>query len=107
MTYKELKHTIKEEQKVLAQSITTGKPLRKPKNWENANSDQKRAGKDLEWNQKIYRHRHIIYCQMFNNTPYEKIEQPREGNKPSSWHLNDIRKKWEAELDEETIRNCA
>ena len=55
----------------------------------------------------MYRHRHIIYCQMFNNTPYALIEQPRDENKPSSYHLNDIKKRWEAELDEETIRDCA
>jgi len=107
MTYKELKHKIKEEQKVLAQSIKLGKPLRKPKNWEGASSEQKRAGKDLDWNRIMYRHRHIIYCQMFNNTPYALIEQPRDENKPSSYHLNDIKKRWEAELDEETIRDCA
>ena len=107
MTFKELKHKIKEEQKDLAQLIRLGKPLRKPKNWEGASSDQQKAGNDLEWNQKDYRHRHIIYCQMFNNTPYELIEQPRDANKPSSYHLNDIKQIWEAELDEEVIHNCA
>ncbi|MCK5613797.1 hypothetical protein KAR91_68670 [Candidatus Pacearchaeota archaeon] len=103
MTYKELKHEIKEEQKTLAKQITNGKIGRKPKN----RTAENEADYDkLFWNQWTYRHRHIIYCQLFNNTPYALIEQPRNGNKPSSHKLDGIKQEWEAELDEQTIRDC-
>lgn len=103
MTYKELKNKIKEEQKSLALKIRNGKSGRKPKNRRCDNiSDLKR----LEYNQTSYRHRHIVYCNLFNRTPYEAIEQPREENRPSSYQLDKIREQWISELDE-TIRNCA
>lgn len=108
MTFKELKNRIKEEQKLIAQDIRLGKPLRKPSNYNQADEDAIYAYKDLDWNREQYRHRHIAYCQMFNNTPYALIEQPRDGNKPSSHELNRIKETWQDELDdEETIRNCA
>jgi len=107
MTFKELKNKIKEEQKELAQSIKLGKPLRKPKIYNQSDSGLKAIYDDLFWNRVNYRHRHIIYCQMFNNTPYALIEQPRDENKPSSSRLDRIKKEWEAEIDEEAIRNCA
>lgn len=103
MTYKELKNKIKEEQKDLAQKIRLGKTGRKPKNRSDENYSE---WQKLEWNQRDYRHNHIIYCNMFNRTPYELIEQPRDENRPKSWKLDNIRKKWEAELDE-ALRNCA
>ena len=107
MTFKELRNRIKEEQKFLAQQIKLGKPLRKPSVYAQASEEAIDACKDLDWNRVEFRHRHIAYCQMFNNTPYALIEQPREGNKPSSHELNRIKETWEDELDEETIRNCA
>ena len=105
MTYKELKHKIKEEQKVLAQKIKTCKPLRKPSIWEAASDETKKL---CRWNDysREYRHRHIIYCHMFNNTPYDAIEQPRDDNRPSTHLLDKIRKDWEGELDE-ALRDCA
>lgn len=107
MTFIELKLKIKEEQKDLAQLIKIGKPLRKPKNYDNADPEAIPAYHDLEWNRDKYRHRHITYCQLFNNTPYELIEQPKDGNKPSSHQLEKIRKEWEAQIDEEALCNCA
>ena len=103
MTFKELKNKIKEEQKTLAQLIRNGKTGRKPKN---RNYENSADWEDLEWNQRDYRHKHIIYCNMFNNTPYELIEQPRNENKPSSYMLDSIRKEWEGMLDE-ALRDCA
>jgi len=107
MTFKELKNKIKEEQKELAQSIKLGKPLRKPKIYNQADSGLKAIYDDLFWNRINYRHTHIAYCQFFNNTPYALIEQPRDENKPTSHKLDSLKKKWGAEIDEEIIRNCA
>lgn len=104
MTYKELKLQIKEEQKALAKKIRECKPLRKPKNREAASEELlKSCWSAHSWE---YRHKHIMYCNMFNNTPYDKIEQPRDDNRPSSGYLEKIRNEWEALLDE-TIRDCA
>ncbi len=103
MTYKDLKNKIKVEQKVLALKIRNGKFGRKP---------HRRDGKNLaDWNklevnQELYRHRHITYCTMFNNTPYELIEKPRDNNKPSSYYLDQIKKEWEGKLDE-ALRHSA
>ncbi len=100
MTKKQLKLQIKTELKSLAKDIRTGKGLRKPKN---------QTGKDLsklsrlEWNRDSYRHKHIAYCSMFNNTPYHMIECPRDDNKPSKYTLESYKKEWEGLIDEETI----
>jgi len=103
MTFKELKKKIKEEQKTLAQSITNGKTGRKPKNRNDKNYGD---WDNLTWNGHEYRHKHIMYCQFFNNTSYASIERPRDGNKPSSYMLNSIKTEWEGMLDE-VIRDCA
>ena len=108
MTFKELKLKIKEEQKTLALEIRRGKHLRKPDNRTDITDDDKHLyyyGGDFEhWKVDIisnnYRHRHIAYCKMFNNTAYELIEQPRHGNKPSSHDLDFYKKEWEGLLDE-------
>lgn len=104
MTYKELKRHIKEEQKVLAKAIKLGKSARKPNNRNEENIGFYEA---LFWNRINYRHNHIVYCNMFNNTPYEKIEQPRDCNKPMKHRLEKIRKEWESLLDEQIICDCS
>ena len=58
-----MKQKIKEEQKALAQKIREARPNNHYLSWK-------------------FRHRHIAYCQLFNNTPYELIENPRQGNEP-------------------------
>jgi len=103
MTFKDLKNKIKEEQKQLALKIKNGKIGRKPSL---RNADNQADYNSLEWNREDYRHRHIVYCNMFNNTPYEAIEQPRDENSPNTHTLDKIRKKWEAELDED-VCDCA
>jgi len=103
MTYKELKNRIKEEQKSLAQAIRNGKSGRKPRN---RNDDNIPDWNTLESNQHTYRHQHIVYCNMFNRTPYGLIEQPRDNNTPSKYYLEQIQKQWESELDE-ALRDCA
>jgi hypothetical protein len=97
MTYKELKNKVKEEQKLLAQKIRNGKSGRKPKNRQDSNYDD---WYNLPYNQHTYRHRHIMYCHMFNRTPYDAIEQPRDENRPSSYTLERIEKEWVEQLDE-------
>ncbi len=109
MTKKELKLKIKEEQKSLAQKIKRCRPLRKPDNYHKAPEklQQECSGwAAVSWSWK-YRHMHIIYCNMFNNTPYDRIEQPRDGNSPSSHMLDKIRKEWEDQIDEEALYNRA
>jgi len=106
MTFKELKLKTKEEQKYLAQQIRLGKPLRKPRIYDQASGDEIDAYHDLNWNRDYYRHTHIAYCQFFNNTPYALIEQPKDENKPSSHEIKRITQEWEAELDE-ALRDCA
>jgi hypothetical protein len=54
--------------------------------------------------QSDYRHRHITYC-LLRGTPYERIENPREGNEPD-WNIIDKLK--EAFFDEkENVLACA
>ena len=97
MTFKELKNKIKEEQKVLAQKIKEQKSTRKSVPYGYVDG--------LDSNRFTYRHIHIMYCNFFNNTPYEKIEAKCH-EKPSSWFLDDLRKEWEGEIDE-ALRDCA
>ncbi len=117
MTFKELKNKIKEEQKLLAQSIKRGKHLRKPKHRTNLTDEDEKffttyGGETYYASWKVesisheYRLHHIVYCTMFNGTPYDKIENPRENNKVNKNVLYDIRKKWETLLDE-ALRDCA
>jgi hypothetical protein len=98
MTYKELKNKIKEEQKDLAQKIKELKGKRKKV------ADGLVMG--LWHYQNDYRHIHIAYCQFFNNTPYDKIENPRKGNYPVSSKIEFYKGKWEGLLDE-ALRDCA
>lgn len=121
MTFKELKLKIKEEQKQLAQQITRGKYLRKPHRREDITDEDRSLyfyksynGDRYYYNQdrvenlsNTYRHIHIMYCNMFNGTPYDKIEQPRDDNGPNGYLLDEIKKDWEAQIDEEALRNCA
>lgn len=107
MTKKELKQKIKEEQKTLAQKIKRCRPLRKPHIYQAASEElQDECKHTWRWSWE-FRHKHIIYCNMFNNTPYAMIEQPGDDNGPSSHLLDKIRKEWEDKLDEEIIRDCA
>lgn len=106
MTYKDLKNKIKEEQKALAHKIRVCKPLRKPSSWETASEEAKKLCRweNYGW---TFRHRHIVYCNMFNGTPYDKIETTvRNDNRPNTTLLSNIRKEWEEELDE-ALRNSA
>jgi len=103
MTFKELKNKIKEEQKTLAQSIRNGKSGRKPVN---RNKDNRQDFDNIIWNKYNYRHRHIAYCQFFNNTSYEKIENPREENRPRSQKIDGLKDTWAGQLDE-ALRDCA
>jgi hypothetical protein len=124
MTRKELKHQIKEEQKQLAIDIKRGKFLRSPKNWHLMNEREKRtyifksSGSYgitegfMNWEvDKLsvdYRHTHIAYCTFFNNTPYDKIENPRKDHKPNTSSLYSLRKLWESQLEnEKALCDCA
>ena len=103
MTKKQLKSKIKIELKSLAKDIRTGKSLRKPKNQSGSSEKDLIKLNKLERNRDSYRHQHITYCSMFNNTPYHMIECPREINKPSKYLLEKYKKEWESFIDEEII----
>jgi hypothetical protein len=97
MTYRDLKNQIKEQQKDLAQKIKEQKGRRKQE------PDGYVYG--LDHNRWNYRHTHILYCNFFNGTPYDKIERTCHDN-PDSWKLDNLRKDWEGQLDE-ALRDCA
>lgn len=98
MTRKELKKQVKEEQKKTAELIKILKPARKPSVY-HADSElydaiRKEHGycSSLQWE---YRHRHIMYCYYFNNTPYDAIEQPATNHRPDAMYLDKIKEEWE------------
>lgn len=97
MTYKDLKNKIKEEQKSLAHQIREQKRKRKEVQYGYV------AG--LDYNRDDYRHIHIAYCQFFNNTPYELIEQTCYED-PRTSSIDSYIKSWESQIDE-AIRDCA
>lgn len=110
MTRKELRLKIKEELKQLAKDIRIGKGLRKPKFYVKASSEhQALAGFKCWRNQWEFRHKHIMYCSMFNGTPYDEIERPRENNRPDGHKLKRIQEEWEGLIDEpeEALRASA
>jgi len=102
MTYRDLKLKIKEEQKTLAQDIRNGKVGRKPSK---RNDENYEDWDSLEWNQYEYRHTHIAYCEFFNNTPYELIENFTYDS-PDRNRIDNLKNEWDGELDE-ALRNCA
>lgn len=104
MTFKELKLQIKEEQKALAAEIRLGKSGRKPKN---RNEDNEDAYHSLYHNKRNYRHKHIAYCMFFNKTPYKKIENPNEFNKPNLHLVDSYKTKWWELLNEEEAVRCS
>jgi len=97
MTYKELKHKIKEEQKSLAQKIKEQKGQRK------GSPDGYVLG--LDYNRDDYRHTHIAYCMYFNQTPYKKIELTCQDT-PRWYRIDKLKENWENQIDE-ALRNCA
>lgn len=106
MTFKELKKQIKEEQKELAQKIRLCKPLRKPSNRANASEKTRSLCRYNEYSWE-YRHKHIVYCQFFNNTPYEKIESKvGSDNSPSQSLLDKYKIDWKAKINE-AVCDCA
>ncbi|MDX1806217.1 MAG: hypothetical protein R3267_04230 [Paenisporosarcina sp.] len=97
MTFLELKHEIKEEQKALAQEIKEFKALRK---------DSPDGYVEGLWHRSDdYRHTHIAYCQFFNNTPYEKIERNCHEN-PRKVKIESHMTIWASRIDE-ALRDCA
>ncbi len=103
MTYKELFKQIKEQQKILASRLTELKRSRK---------QDKRNGRSL-WNieddiwhlKNDFRHRHITYCEMRGRTR-DQIERPREDNPASQSWIDDLKKRWMEQIDED-VRSCA
>jgi hypothetical protein len=90
MKFKELKNQIKEEQKELASQIKKLKAKRKE------TPDGYISGLDRK--RSTYRHKHIAYCQFFNQTPYEKIERScHEG--PNTFIIDNYIKEWYDELE--------
>lgn len=123
MNFKQLKKKIKEEQKIRAANIKRGKFLRKPRNWSTMTAEEDKmyiyiydnyGSRTKSFKNYVvdemcsrYRATHIAYCSFFNNTPYDKIENPRKNNKPDTNLIHKLRKQWESELDAEVVRDCA
>ena len=113
MNFKDLKNKIKEEQKLLAQKIIRGKYLRKPSQREDMTKEEKKFyfyrfsfdDYKLQSLRDDYRHNHIVYCMLFNDTPYNKIENPSDYNKPRTNTLDSLKQKWENQLNED-VCNC-
>ena len=111
----ELKNKIKEELTQAAITIKGYKVLRKPKNRTEevfSQLSQWDVMCSLYTQRREYRHKHIAYCEFFNNTPYEQIEKPRVGNKANRPRIDKFKKEWTDQLDwdgqiSEAIRNCA
>ncbi len=97
MTFKKLKFKIKEEQKLLAQTIKEQKGKRKDVPYGYVNG--------LDYNRDDYRHIHIMYCHFFNKTPYSMIERECHTD-PSSRRLDKLRETWESQI-EEALCDCA
>lgn len=97
MTFKELKNKIKEEQKTLAQEIKEAKGKRKESQYGYVHG--------LDSKRNDYRHTHIAYCQFFNNTPYNMIEQSCHED-PSKVKIKSHMTIWESKIDE-TNRKAA
>jgi len=116
MTYKDLKNKIKEKQKTLALQIRRGKFLRKSCNRVDITEDDKKLyysnwDNDFSvWKVETlsdeYRHKHIAYCNLFNNTPYELIESPRDNNKANTSAIDSYKNEWKGQLDE-ALRDSA
>lgn len=114
MKFKDLKNKIKEEQKSLAQQIIRGKYLRKPCQRDDITTEEKRNFFTMGYfdDYKLfklrfdYRHRHVAYCSLFNNTPYDKIENPRKFNEIREGFIDKYKKEWEKELDED-VHSCS
>lgn len=94
MKFKELKNKIKEEQKQLVKEIRTAKVKRKK------SPDGYISG--LSNKRYTFRHRHIAYCQLFNKTPYEKIERKCH-EKPNTFLIDKYMKEWYKEIDHENV----
>jgi hypothetical protein len=99
MTFKDLKNKIKEEQKLLAQKIKEAKSKRK--------ESQYGFVPGLDYNRSDYRHTHIAYCQFFNKTPYNMVEQSCHED-PSKTRIQSHMTIWASKIDhEEALRDCA
>lgn len=97
MTYKELKLKIKNEQKERAAAIRILKSVRKPDIYLSNPSFYDELG-DLERLQYDFRHYHISYCTLLNNTKYSDVERECRDD-PSPHYLDSIKKEWEGVLD--------
>ena len=53
----------------------------------------------LEQLKDRYRSIHISYCQFFNNTDYNQIENPNSTNFPNGFLINEIKNTWEEQLN--------
>ena len=85
MTFIILKDVVKQELKKLAEDLQKHK--------HNNNSII------LEQLRNQYRNKHIAYCQYFNNTNYNQIENPNNNNYPNGFLINKIKKSWKEQLN--------
>jgi hypothetical protein len=108
MKYKELRQQIKDSQKETAGILKRVRSIRKPSAFAKASKElQQEYEKHGSWKEvylkRDYREKHIAYCMFFNNTPYEKIETPREKNKPDFRNIKLFQEIWKSEIDVEVV----
>jgi len=77
----ELKREVKETQRARARKITILKAARKPSIYKSNTKFYDKLGR-IERLQYSYRQCHIAYCEFFNRTKYDKIE-----NTTSPWNI--------------------
>jgi uncharacterized membrane protein len=101
MTFKEIRKQTKEELKIIAFDIRTGKFFRKPARREVGvtTDEQFKVFNSLDYNRHVYRHKHIAYCELFNGTVRTAIEVPRENNKPNNKLIDIYKKEWTVQID--------
>jgi len=88
---------IKEEHKTLAKKIRELKKLRK------SFTDGYVTG--LNQLRYEYRHRHIAYCEL-GGIERSKIENPREGNKPSEYRIEKYKEEYLDRLAQAEVKEA-
>lgn len=108
MNFKELRTTVKAELKVRATELRELKKARKPSVYKTMDINHSRSDlplliDDRKWQ---FRNKHIAYCEFFNRTSREMIEQ-KFNEEPSECVIDKYKEKWteimEAERDAEAV----
>lgn len=70
-----------------------------------------RSDKGTDDDSYVFRHNHIAYCEL-RGRERSQIEMPREGNEPSEYLVDRIKREWQIKIgawreeNEKTLCNC-